>query len=114
MEMAAIRLLPDCGDIVNLNIFPFLQPGQEKFERYKMAILRGIQPFLTLCPGSPSPELNAILDTEPKEHQPVVGKLIGDLSGYFHNIQQIGIRSPYRLTAFGFLDGAKIDEILLR
>jgi hypothetical protein len=114
MEMAAIRLLPDCGDIANLHIFSFLPPGQEKFERYKMAILRGVQPFLTLLPGSPSFELNVILDTEPREDQPVVGKLISDLSGHFHNIQQIGIRSPSRLSVFGFLDGAKIDNILLR
>lgn len=114
MEMAAIRLLPDCGDIVNLHILSSLQAGQEKFERYKMAIVRGIQPFLTIRPGASPPELNGKLETEPKGSHPVVEKLINALSGYFQNIEQIETRAPYRLSFFGFLEGAKIDDIFLR
>jgi hypothetical protein len=114
MEMAAVRILPDCGDIVNLHILAMLQKEQEKFERFKTLIIRGIQPFVILRPGMPSGELNAVLDTEPKENQPVVGKLMNGLSGHFHNIRQFGLPSPYRLSVFGFRDGIKVDDILIR
>ncbi len=114
MEMAALRILPDCGDIMNLRLLSFLQEGQEKFERFKTLIIRGSQPFLILRPGASSGELNAVLDTEPNESHPGVGKLMDHLSGYFQRIQQFGLPSPYRLSVFGFRDGVKIDDILLR
>lgn len=114
MEMAAIRILPDCGDIVNLRLIFILQEDQEKYERYKTLIIRGVQPFLVLRAGTSSGELNAVLETEPQENHPVVRTLMNNLSGYFQNIRQFGLSPFYRLSVFGFRDGLKIDDVLLR
>lgn len=118
LEKAAIHLLPSCGQIINLHIHSFFQTGTAQFERNKMAMIRAAQPFLNLEPersGSENPELNAMLETDPKERKPMIEELIAGLSGHFqNNVQRIGERSPYRLTFFSFLENSKNDDILLK
>lgn len=114
VEKAAIRVLPDCADILNLHILSFLQTGNRQIDGYKMAMIRGAQPFLNLHPGSRSPELNAALEVESGDDRPFIEQLMRALSAHFHTIQQVSARSPYRLSFFGFLEGAKTDDVLLR
>lgn len=113
-EQAALRLLPACGALLNLRVLDLLEAGTPQLKGNKMAMIRGGQPFLNLRPEATHIERYAVLETEPEDQEPVVAELREAFSQYFRHVRRIGPRSPYRLSFFGFLEGAEIDDVLLR
>jgi len=113
-EQAALRLLPACTTLLNLRVLDLLETGTPQLKGYKMAMIRGGQPFLNLRPEATHIERYAVLEAESEDHEPVVAELREAFSRYFHHVRRIGPRSSYRLSFFGFLEGATIDDILLR
>lgn len=113
MEMAAIQILPDCGDIINLSILSYLQ-SQNNFGRFWNLIIRGIQPFLILRPGASPAELKAFLENGDNMTHPLIRTLEKELLKYFNIVHKFKIRSTYRLSIFGFMDDVKIEEVLIR
>jgi hypothetical protein len=108
---AALRVLPDCKEIINMRILDFLQSKRAQFGNYKMTMLLGAQPFLRLKPGAERPEREGILEAEQGLNQPIVQEFMDGLAPHYTNVQQLVGPTAFRITFFGFLRGSALTDV---
>ncbi|MDD4052149.1 MAG: hypothetical protein PHR28_09670 [candidate division Zixibacteria bacterium] len=116
VEKAGLRVLPDCGDIINLTIQSRFNPEMPQYQGYLELITRLGHPFLTV--NAMRKENGAITtcmmaEIGPPAQSPMLGGFINDLSRHF-TLYTFGELPPYRLSLFGFMEGVSVDDVDLQ